>query len=415
MRIVYVTQRLPFGPGETFVIPEIEAFLGRGHELLIVPRLSGEPVVHDDLGALLARTRTLPRTFAVARAVARTLVGHPGRTMRAFWRLRHTRPRSRALSNAVATAQGIWLAEVARAWGADHIHAHWAHLTATLAMGASEASGIPWSFTAHRYDVVLNNLLAEKLRSASFGRFIALEMLGVARLLVGPKAIERAILLHMGVPLPPTPAGDTPARAVPVVLCPARLAPVKGHAHLLDAAARLVARGMAFELWLAGDGPEDDAIRRRTVELGLGDRVRLLGMLPHAELLRLYSERRVDCVVLPSLDLGGGLHEGISVALIEAMAYGVPTIGTRTGGLPELLEGDAGILIPPADPDALAGALAQVLGSAALRAELARAGRRRIEEEFDVSAISRELARRFAAGASRTEPLMGELCATSSS
>ncbi|MBA3521151.1 MAG: glycosyltransferase family 4 protein [Gemmatimonadales bacterium] len=396
MRIVYVTQRLPFGPGETFVIPEIEALLSRGHELLIVPRLSAEPVVHDHVGALVARTRTLPGAFAAAGAVARALVRHPRRTAWAFWRLRRTRPHRRAFSNVVATAQGIWLAGVAGAWGADHIHAHWAHLTATLAMGASDASGIPWSFTAHRYDVVLINLLAEKLRSARFGRFIAREMLDRARPLVGPEAIERAILLHMGVPLSRPPVGDMPVRTAPVVLCPARLAPVKGHSHLLDAAARLMTRGIAFELWLAGDGPEGGAIRRRIDELGLGDRVRILGMVPHAALLRLYSERKVDCVVLPSLDLGGGLHEGISVALIEAMAHGVPTIGTRTGGLPELLHRGAGVLIPPADPDALAAALERVLGSAALRSDLARAGRRRIEEEFDVAEISAELARRFA-------------------
>ncbi|MBA2458059.1 MAG: glycosyltransferase family 4 protein, partial [Gemmatimonadales bacterium] len=279
---------------------------------------------------------------------------------------------------------------------------------------ASEASGIPWSFTAHRYDVVLNNLLAEKLRSARFGRFIAREMLELARPLVGREAIERAILLHMGVPLSPPPAGDAPARPRPVALCPARLTPVKGHPHLLAAAARLAGRGIAFELWLAGDGPEGEWLGRRIQELRLGDHVRMLGMVPHMKLLRLYSERSVDCVVLPSLDLGNGVHEGISVALIEAMAHGVPAIGTRTGGLPELLEGGAGILVPPADPDALASALERVLGSAALRAELASAGRRRIEEAFDVSSISRELARRFAGGG-QTKALVRELCATYSS
>ena len=78
-------------------------------------------------------------------------------------------------------------------WGADHIHAHWAHLTATIAMGASAVSGIPWSFTAHRYDIFLNNLLTQKLRSARFGRFIAQDMLAEARPLVTPDALARAL------------------------------------------------------------------------------------------------------------------------------------------------------------------------------------------------------------------------------
>jgi colanic acid/amylovoran biosynthesis glycosyltransferase len=396
VRILYVTQRLPFGDGETFVIPEVEALLARGHELLIVPRLSRDPVIHDDVGAIVARTRVLPRALGIADALLRTLIRRPRRTVSAFWRLRRTRPRRRAVSNAIATAQGIWVARLARGWGAEHIHAHWAHLTATMAMAASAVSDIPWSFTAHRYDVVLNNLLADKLRSARFGRFIAREMLDIARPLVGPDVIARATVLHIGVPLPPAPASESSMRALPVVLCPGRLVPVKGHRYLLDAAAGLSARGIAFELWLAGEGPEGQAIAQRIAALGLASRVRMLGLVPHAKLIRLYAERQVDCVVLPSLDLGGGVHEGISVALIEAMVHGVPVISTATGGLRELLEGGAGMLVPPADDGALADALARILASPRLRADLGQAGRRRIEQEFDVTTIAGELARRFA-------------------
>jgi hypothetical protein len=114
VRIVYVTQRLPFGEGETFVVPEIEALLAAGHELLIVPRLSTDAVVHDDVGALLPRTRILPGAGAVAAAVVAALVRSPRRTAGAFWRLRRTRPRYRAIVNVVATAQGIWLARMDR-------------------------------------------------------------------------------------------------------------------------------------------------------------------------------------------------------------------------------------------------------------------------------------------------------------
>jgi glycosyltransferase involved in cell wall biosynthesis len=180
-----------------------------------------------------------------------------------------------------------------------------------------------------------------------------------------------------------------PPRTVPVLLCPARLAPIKGHGDLLEAAEQLVACGIPFELWLAGEGPERAAIERRIGERGLGERVRLLGTVPHAELLGMYRDGRVDCVVLPSL------HEGLSVALVEAMAHGVPVIATAVGGVPELLEDGAGILVPPSDADALTEALTRVLGSPTLRAELAHAGRRRVEAEFEVHAIASELVRRF--------------------
>jgi glycosyltransferase involved in cell wall biosynthesis len=191
------------------------------------------------------------------------------------------------------------------------------------------------------------------------------------------------------------PGPDLTARPTPVVLCPARLVAVKGHDCLNEAAALLARRGVAFELWLAGEGPERASIERRIAGLGLAGTVRLLGTVAHDDLMRLYRERRAACVVLPSLDLGHGLHEGLSVALVEAMAHGIPAIGTRTGGLPELLGGGAGVLVEPGDAPMLADALGDVLSSASLRSRLAAAGRRRVEDEFDAAAIARRLARWF--------------------
>jgi colanic acid/amylovoran biosynthesis glycosyltransferase len=389
MRIVYVTQRLPFGIGETFITPEIEALVAAGHELLIVPRLSSDPIVHDDVAALLERTQPIPGLRQTSAALARMIAGQPVRLASAFWVLRHTRPRRRIVYNTLATVQSAWLATVAREWRADHIHAHWAHLTATLAMGASRLSGIPWSFTAHRYDIVLNNLLAEKLRSARFGRFVGREMLEVARSLVSPDVFARAVMIHMGVRVP---LSITPPlqRATPVVLCPARLVPIKGHRHLLDAAARLVEQGVRFELWLAGEGPEAAGLAARIHELSLGDRVRMLGTMPHDELLGFYRKGLVDCVVLPSL------YEAMGVALMEAMAHGVPTIATRVGGVPELLGDGAGLLVPPENPGALAEAIGGVLESPGRRADLGGAGRRRVAEDFEVVSIAKRLADRFA-------------------
>jgi colanic acid/amylovoran biosynthesis glycosyltransferase len=396
VRIVYITRQLPFGRDEAFLIPEIEALLADGHELLVVPQVSKHPLVHDDISAVLARTRVLPGAGEIALGTVSQVRRDPRRTLSSLWALRRTRPRWRALLNARAVAQGVWVGRVAQSWRADHIHAHWADLTATLAMQASQTSGVPWSFTAHRFDIVRNNLLTEKLCSARFARFIARETLALAARLVPSSAMARTMVLHMGVALPPVPSEPPPTRAVPVLLCPARLVPVKGHRFLLEAASRLLARGITFELWLAGDGPEEDAISRRIEQLSLGARVRMLGTVPHAELLQYYRQRKVDGVVLSSLDLGGGVHEGISVGLIEAMAHGIPAIGTHAGGLPELLDGGAGILVPPADPASLASALELVLTSPAERDRLGRAGRKRVEAQFDVVPIARELTRRFA-------------------
>jgi glycosyltransferase involved in cell wall biosynthesis len=109
----------------------------------------------------------------------------------------------------------------------------------------------------------------------------------------------------------------------------------------------------------------------------------------------MYRAGAVDAVVLPSVDLGAGVHEGLSVALIEAMAYGIPAISTPTGGQAELLGGGPGVLVPERDAPALADGLGGLLGSSDLRGRIGLAGRRRIEQEFDADAIAAELVRRF--------------------
>jgi glycosyltransferase involved in cell wall biosynthesis len=221
-------------------------------------------------------------------------------------------------------------------------------------------------------------------------------MLNMACGMVGPEAAARALVLYMGVRVPPRVA-SRPPRAVPVIVCPGRLVPFKAQRYLIDAAAILSARGVAFELWLAGDGPDAAALAGQVRELGLEGSVRMLGVVPHAALLGLYRDGSVDCVALPSRDLGGGVHEGLSAALIEAMAYGIPAISTPTGGQPELLEG-AGRLVPPADAAALADTLGELLASPDERERIGMLGRRRIEEQFDVDVIAAELVRLFAGG-----------------
>ncbi len=146
------------------------------------------------------------RRGAVASSVAAALARTPHDTAAAFWGAPDPAPSSRARQCA-GCRRGHVGGPDRTGVGADHIHAHWAHLTATLAMSASMATGIPWSFTAHRYDVILNNLLTEKLRSARFGRFIAREMLAIASRYVPQDALARAVVLHMGV------RGDAVARA----------------------------------------------------------------------------------------------------------------------------------------------------------------------------------------------------------
>ncbi|MFI9650067.1 glycosyltransferase [Streptomyces sp. NPDC052040] len=152
------------------------------------------------------------------------------------------------------------------------------------------------------------------------------------------------------------------ATSLPVVLCVANLAVHKGHRYLLQACAALRDGGHPCTLVLIGDGPERLALQRTAERLGLD--VRFLGA--RTDVTRHLA--RADAVVLPSLS------EGSSNAVAEAMAAGRPVVATAVGGTPELLEG-RGILVPPADPAALAEGLGRLLGDPDTAAALGRAAR----------------------------------------
>jgi glycosyltransferase involved in cell wall biosynthesis len=178
---------------------------------------------------------------------------------------------------------------------------------------------------------------------------------------------------------------------------------VKGHRFLLEAWQIVQRRGLAAELWLAGPGELRPRLETLSRALGLTGSVKFLGAVPHDELLKIYAEARVSAVVLASVDLGSGVHEGIPVSLIEAMSYGIPVVATATGGTPELLVPGTGLMVPPADPTALADALQTLLRDGKLRERLGDSGRQRVLEAHDIFQVAAELVKEFEA-ATRTAP-----------
>ncbi|MGW4421165.1 glycosyltransferase [Streptosporangium sp. NPDC004631] len=149
---------------------------------------------------------------------------------------------------------------------------------------------------------------------------------------------------------------------LPVLFCAAGLNAHKGHRFLVEAAALLATRGTPCTLVFAGEGPERDTLLRQAA--GYGVDLRLLGRRRDIKALM----NRASAVVLASL------YEGMSNAIMEAMAAGRPIVATEVGGTRELLSG-RGLLVPPADPRALADALERVLHDPSLAASLGTAAR----------------------------------------
>jgi glycosyltransferase involved in cell wall biosynthesis len=161
-----------------------------------------------------------------------------------------------------------------------------------------------------------------------------------------------------------------------VALCAARLVDQKRHDVLLRAWARLPVQCV---LLVAGDGPNRQAIESLHTDLGLADRVRLLGN--RSDVPRLLAA--ADVATLASD------WEGLPVFVLEAMAAGRPVVATAVDGLTEVLRHGGGLLVPPGEPEALAAALGRLLTDPAERAAAAEAARRTVAAEHDPLTMTR--------------------------
>ncbi len=166
-------------------------------------------------------------------------------------------------------------------------------------------------------------------------------------------------------------------KGLPVIVSVARLAIQKDPMTLLDAARRLAAGTVV----LVGDGPLRPAAERYVRDHGLGDRVIFSGMRRDVASILAVS----DIFVLASR------YEGLPLAIIEAMMAGLPVVATRVGGVAELVEdGVTGLIVPPRDGEALAGALRRLLADPELRHRMGMAGRERAFRDFAEDRMARE-------------------------
>lgn len=181
------------------------------------------------------------------------------------------------------------------------------------------------------------------------------------------------------------PAAPAAARPPTIGYC-GRFRAEKGLEVLLEAT-----RGLECECLLLGDGPERERLRSIARDR---PRVRFLAPLPHDAMHTFY--RKIDVFVLPSVPLPG-LVEQFGFVLIEAMASGIPVVASRIGGVPNVI-GDAGILVPPGEVNALRAAIRELLDDPARRRALGEAGRARAVARFrreDVAARMTAVYRRL--------------------
>lgn len=395
LRLAVFTSQVPWGQSESFVLTEIAELRQRVEAMIVIPVRPSSTLFHGELARRVGQYAIrLPVISPVILGYATVaFLWSPGRVARVLVEVIKGSSRlSVLMKNLVVFPKAVYAAQLVRRFGAHHIHAHWASVPATMALVVSRLTGVPWSFTAHRWDIAENNLLRTKVRAARFGRVISRhgrdEILGI----LGERECPTLRVIHMGTSVPERLADSSSEYDEEFrIACIANLVEKKGHRYLIEACSLLRERGCRFVCHIVGDGPLRGSLETLVSEYGLQDSVHFLGPLPHDQVMKLLREREIDLVVLPSIIDSFGELEGIPVALMEALANGVPAISTESGGIPELLEDGAGVLVKPADAKALSDAIQRVMEGSDYRATLIETGFARVSADFNIRTVAERL------------------------
>ncbi len=374
MKIAYIVGSYP-KPSEQFVTREVELLREMGADVAVfeIDRTGGPPCPFCALVKLIALS-VRPRTW---RGIWRFPFGALAALDAKAWR---------EFAGGIATASAF--ANKMRADGIEHIHACFATKPAAVGMMTAGVLGVPFTFSAHARDVYVDGVaLRQKVSAARRVVVCNKAAFGELDRKLPDSLRGRLALIRHGLDASQyefTPPGEkrSPAR----LLAAGRFIEKKGFRHLIEAMARLP--DCVCEI--VGRGPLEEKLRKQIGELGLEDRVRLSGWLPHDELVQKMKE--ADVFVAPYVVTGNGDRDGVPNALIEAAALGVPLVACDSGGIGEfVINCETGRLVPPGDPELLTGAVQSVLATHDTTRTFAQNARNKVEKEYDLRENVREL------------------------
>ncbi|MFN8123592.1 MAG: glycosyltransferase [Thermoleophilia bacterium] len=283
-------------------------------------------------------------------------------------------------------AQAAELASRLQGTGVTAVHGYFAHRPAEVAAGAARILGVPYSFSAHALDVRKVPAGDLAARAADAALVVACTH-DVARSL--EDAGSRPRLLPHGVDLdrfrPQAPPGGPQLAALAV----GRFVEKKGFVHAIRA---LALTQRPVRLRLVGDGPLLGILREAADAAGVADRVTFAGRRTHDSLAAEYAA--ADVVVVPSVVDASGDRDGLPNVVLEAMASGRPVVAADVAAIASAVaHGATGVLVPPADPAAIAWALDELHDDPAARRRMGAAARAVAEERYDLDACAGALCR----------------------
>ena len=383
----------------SFIRREILALERQGYEVLrIALRGWNDELVDEEDRQERARTRYVLQGGALPLLLAslRALFSTPGRFFAALalalrMGLRAERPLPYHLVYLTEACRMLpWL----KSFGATHVHAHFGSNTAEVAMLVRALGGPPYSFTVHgpgEFDMPQFIALGEKVRRSAF--VVAVSSYGRSQIYrwVEHAHWPKVKVVHCGLERAFHDRPPVPVPASNRLVCVGRLCEAKGQLLLVEAVARLAAKGVRLEMVLAGDGEMRADVETLIAKHGLGSQVRITGWISGDEVRKEILAARG--LVMPSF------AEGLPVVIMEAMALRRPVLTTYVAGIPELvIPGENGWLVPAGDVDQLAAGMEDLLSRTAEELRImGEAGHARVLERHSIDVEAAKLAGFFRA------------------
>ncbi|MDP2964871.1 MAG: glycosyltransferase [Pelolinea sp.] len=394
MKVAYIMSRFPHLP-ETFILREMIALEAESVQIGLYPIiLQREKVVHPVVQPWLKRARR-SSLFSPALWLANFRLAFSD-SKRYFGLLKHVLKEHKGNKKFTQRAlvifpKAVWMAELMRKEGIEHIHAHYATYPALAAYLIHQLTGIPYSVSVHAHDIYVDQtMLCEKINPASFIRSISEFNKKFLVKHCGSDISSKVQVIHCGINPKNYREMKNKRKGKFRILSIGSLQPYKGQEYLLKACALLKRRNFEFTCEVIGGGELYSSLEKMIHDLEIEDVVQLLGRKTEIDVAEyLYN---AHCYVQPSIITETGKMEGIPVAIMEAMACKLPVIATRISGIPELIEDQrSGFLVPPEDEVALAERIFWVYENPEKARELGELGYKKVKKDFNLKKIAPQL------------------------
>jgi glycosyltransferase involved in cell wall biosynthesis len=401
-KIAYIVSRFPHLP-ETFILREMISLEQLGWQIELYPLIiQRQELIHAEARPWFARARAVPWiSFDLLKANGVRLLRHPHQYASLLWRVvRENFHSPKFLVRALLLfPRAVWMAEQFKANNINHIHAHYATHPALVAWLINRLTGISYSITVHAHDIFVEKaMLATKLHDSVFVSAISEFNRQYLVNLLGPWVRPKTQVVRCGID--PAYYGNRNGFEIATtgrleIISVGSLQPYKGQVYLVKACKELHHRGIPFRCRIVGEGELRPLLEREIQKHQLDGLVELTGPRTQDQVSQLLPT--ANCYVQPSVITHSGKMEGIPVALMEAMASGIPVVATSISGIPELVRhGDTGWLIPPENVEALTDALVQVYDDPREAQKRAQSGKSWVLAEFELGSNVKKLSSLFA-------------------